>query len=70
MGYTIIGALVGGVCEIFRLDTITGIDDWVEIGAVLGAAIGFVATQKERKARNQIERIIYEEVQRALVETH
>ena len=67
-GYTIVGALVGAVCEALPLDTITGIDDWVELGAALGAAVGYVVTRKERQARKDIEQVIAEEVQRALSE--
>ena len=68
-GYAIVGALVGAVCEILPLDTITGIDDWVEVGAALGAAVGYVVTRKERQARHDIEQIIAEEVDRALAES-
>src|SRR4051794_26385796 len=67
-GYTIAGALVGAVCEILPLDTITGIDDWVEIGAAVGAAVGYVANTREKNAT--IEQVIAEEVQRVLAETH
>jgi hypothetical protein len=69
-GYTIAGALVGAVCEILPLDTVTGIDDWIEVGAAFGAAIGYVVTRKGRQARNDIQRIITEEVERALAESH
>src|SRR6266571_4706611 len=61
-GYTIAGAMVGVVCDVLPLDTITGVDDWVEVGAALGAAIGYVATAKERQARKQFELAIREEV--------
>jgi hypothetical protein len=69
-GYTIAGALVGAVCEILPLDTITGIDDWVEVGAAFGAAVGYFVSRKERQARKDIEQIIAEEVNRALVGAH
>jgi len=61
-GYTIAGALVGVVCEALPLDTITGVDDWVEVGAALGAAVGYVATARERRTRKEVELAIREEV--------
>jgi hypothetical protein len=61
-GYTIAGALVGAVCEALPLDTITGVDDWVEVGAALGATIGYVVTAKERRTRREVELAIREEV--------
>ena len=69
-GYTVAGALVGAICEILPLDTVTGIDDWVEVGAALGAAVGYVVTRKERQARKDVEQIIAEEVNYALANTH
>src|ERR1019366_8340197 len=69
-GYTIMGALVGAVCEILPLDTITGVDDWLEVGAAVGAAVGYVVTRKERQARRDVEQIIAEEVNRALADAH
>ena len=69
-GYTIMGALVGAVCEILPLHTVTGVDDWVEVGAAVGAAVGYVVTRKERQARKDVEQIIAEEVNRALANAH
>jgi hypothetical protein len=66
VGCTIAGALVGTVCEILPLDTITGIHDWVEIGATLGAWIGYARSTKERKLRKEIQRMIEEELRHAL----
>lgn len=68
-GYTIIGALIGAIGEILPLDTVTGIDDWVEVGAALGATIGYSITGRERQARKEAEDAIIEEVQHALSET-
>ena len=70
IGYTIAGALVGAVCDILPLSTITRVDDWVEVGAALGAAVGYVVTRKERETRKDVEQIIAEEVDRALADTH
>jgi hypothetical protein len=66
-GCTIAGALLGSLCEILPLDVLTGVDDWVEIGAALGAWIGYARSSKERQIRREIQTIIEEEVRRALV---
>ena len=42
----------------------------MEVGAALGAAVGYVVTRKERQARKDVEQIIAEEVDRALANTH
>jgi hypothetical protein len=70
MGYTIMGALIGAICELLPLDTVTGVDDWVQVGAALGATIGYTRTSRERQARREAEQIIAEEVQRAFDDTH
>jgi hypothetical protein len=66
-GWTISGALVGSLCEILPLDMITGVDDWVEVGATLGACVGYARSNKERKIRREIQQIIEEEVRHAMV---
>ena len=68
VGCTILGALVGTVCEVLPLDTVTGIHDWVEIGATLGAWIGYARSAKERKLRKQIQQMIEEELRHALAQ--
>lgn len=65
-GCTIAGALLGSLCEILPLDTLTGIDDWVEVGAALGAWVGYARSSKEREVRKQIQEIIEEEIRHAL----
>lgn len=67
-GFTIAGALLGAVCEILPLDTLTGIDDWVEVGAALGATLGYVLTRRERRARHDVEQAILEEVEHVLAQ--
>jgi len=43
------GAAVGALMEALPgVETITGIDDWVEVGAALGAWRGYVKDKKER----------------------
>lgn len=65
-GYTITGALLGAICEILPLDMITGIDDWVEVGAALGATVGCALTSRRRQVLKEIEQAIAEEVDRVL----
>ena len=67
-GYAIAGALVGAICDILPIGAATGVDDWTEVGAALGAAVGYVVTRKERQARKDVEQIINEEVTRALAD--
>jgi hypothetical protein len=65
-GCVIAGALLGSLCEILPLDTLTGIDDWVEIGAALGAWAGYARSSRERAMRKELQRIIEEEMRHAL----
>jgi hypothetical protein len=62
VGYTIVGSFVGAILEILPLDTITGIDDWVEAGAAIGAAWGWHKGQCRKLSPREIERIIQEEL--------
>lgn len=65
-GCTIAGALLGSAAELLPLDVVTGVDDWVEIGAALGAWVGYARSSRERQLRKEIQRIIDEEVRSAL----
>ena len=62
IGFTIAGAAVGAILEILPLDTITGIDDWVECGAALGASWGYFSGQRRKHTTREIERMIQEEL--------
>ena len=64
-GFTIAGALLGAVGEILPLDTLTGIDDWVEVGAALGATAGYLDSARH-KSITQIEKVIQEELHHVL----
>lgn len=68
VGFTIVGAFVGALCEILPLDTITGIDDWVETGAALGASWGYLNGQRRKQSTREIERIIQEELRHVQTE--
>lgn len=65
-GCVIAGSLVGAICEALPLDTLTGIDDWVEIGAALGGFVGYGRTAHQRKMRQQIEAVIQKELRHVL----
>lgn len=65
-GYIIAGSVVGAICELLPLDTITGVDDWVEIGAALGGLVGYVRTSQQRRLRKQLQEIIEQELRNAL----
>jgi len=65
--YTVAGACVG-----FLIDSIPIIgstsDDWVEIGAAIGAWVGHSKDKKERAHREEISRIVQESLREALSE--
>ena len=68
---TVKGALVGGaigaVLEILPgLNTITGIDDWVEVGAALGAWVGHGLDQRDRERREMAANAVREALHEAL----
>ena len=65
-GCTIAGALLGSLCELLPLDVLTGVDDWVEIGAALGAWVGYARSSRERQMRKDLQRIIEEEMKDVL----
>jgi hypothetical protein len=70
VGYTIAGAAFGAICEILPLDTITGIDDWVETGAALGASWGYFSSHRHKQSTREVERIIQEELRHANAPAH
>ena len=65
LGYTVAGAFCGTLCELLPLDTLTGVDDWVEIGATMGAVIGYARSAQERRLKRQILDILDKEVRHA-----
>ena len=64
--YALIGAAIGAIFEILPLDSITGIDDWVEIGAALGAWAGFALDWKAREERQQTKDLILRALKEAM----
>ena len=65
-GYIIAGSVIGAICELLPLDTITGVDDWVEVGAALGGLVGYIRTSQQRRMRREIQTIIERELRHAL----
>lgn len=65
-GCVIAGSVLGAVCELLPLDTITGVDDWVEIGAAVGGLVGYGRTARQRRTRQQIQAIIEKELRHVL----
>ena len=66
--YALIGAAIGAVLEILPLDTVTGIDDWVEIGAALGAWVGLSIDWKARHERSRARDLILRALREALTD--
>jgi hypothetical protein len=64
--YAVVGAAIGVIFEILPLDRITGIDDWVEIGAALGAWTGLALDWKAREERQRTREVILKALQEAL----
>ena len=65
-GYALTGAVIGVV-----IDAIPGTgfisDDWVEIGAALGAWVGYSKNRKEREERERIRVVVEESIREAMV---
>ena len=52
---TLLGGVLGALMEALPgVETITGIDDWVEVGAALGAWLGYAKDKKEREMRERM----------------
>ncbi len=66
--YAVIGAAVGAVLEILPLDNVTGVDDWVEIGAALGAWVGLALDWRAREERNKAKDTVIRALKEALEE--
>lgn len=65
-GFVIAGSVAGAFCELLPLDVITGVDDWVEIGAAVGGLIGYARTSQQRRLRKQLQEVIEQELRHAL----
>ncbi|MBP9224449.1 MAG: hypothetical protein KBF76_11310 [Verrucomicrobiales bacterium] len=66
--YALFGAVCGVVIDMVPLTGFIS-DDWVEIGAALGAWVGYSKDQKERDERMRIKRIVEDSIREALAGT-
>jgi hypothetical protein len=65
-GYIIAGALAGAILDVLPLGYITGVDDWVEVGAAVGGLVGYLRTSQQRRMRRELQEIIERELRHAL----
>lgn len=63
--YALFGAVCGVVIDMIPLSGFIS-EDWVEIGAALGAWVGYSKDQKEREERARIKKIVEESIREAL----
>jgi hypothetical protein len=61
--YTLGGMATGAVLDLVPgLETLTGVDGFVDIGGAIGAYIGMAKSEEERRQREAIRGIIIEEL--------
>jgi hypothetical protein len=63
--YALFGAMCGVIVDMIPLTGFIS-DDWVEIGAALGAWVGYAKDKKEREERMRIKAIVEESIREAL----
>ena len=69
IGCAILGAMFGAVMEILPgMDRVTGIDDWVEVGAAVGAWVGYARDRRDRDEQKQLHELIEEALRHALAQ--
>ena len=67
IGCAILGAMFGAVMEILPgMETLTGIDDWVEVGAAVGAWVGYARDRRDHDEKQQLHELIEEALRHAL----
>jgi hypothetical protein len=63
--YTIGGMAVGAVLDLVPgLETLTGVDGFIDVGAAIGAYMGYSKSEEDRRHREFVRRIIIEELNR------
>lgn len=63
--YTIGGMLAGAVLDLIPgVETLAGVEGFVDIGAAVGGFVGLAKSEQERRAREQVRGIIIEELNR------
>lgn len=63
--YALVGALLGAVIDVLPGSGYIS-DDWVEIGAAVGAWAGYVKDRKEREQRERIKDAVMEAIREAM----
>lgn len=60
---TVTGAAIGAILDTVPfLETLTGVDGFIDVGASIGAFVGLAKSEKERRTREEIKRIIITEL--------
>jgi len=61
--HTIFGMAIGAVMDVIPgLETIFGVDGFVDVGAALGSFVGLAKSEEERRKRQAIRSIVIEEL--------
>ena len=69
IGCAILGAMFGAVMEILPgMDRVTGIDDWVEVGAAVGAWVGYARDRRDHDEKQELQQLIEEALRHALAQ--
>ena len=69
IGCAILGAMFGAIMEILPgMDRVTGIDDWVEVGAAVGAWVGYARDRRDHDEQKQLHELIEEALRHALAQ--
>lgn len=63
--YALTGAVIGVVIDAIPLTGFIS-DDWVEIGAALGAWVGYSKDRKQQEERKRIRKIVEDSIREAL----
>ena len=67
--YTIAGMVAGAVLDLIPgVETLAGVDGFVDIGAAFGAFVGLAKSEQERRAREQVRNIVIEELNRLAIQ--
>lgn len=66
VGYVIAGSVIGAVLDVLPLSYISGVDDWVEVGAAIGGLVGYVRTSQQRRMRKELQEVIERELRHAM----
>jgi len=63
--YTLFGAATGAVLDLIPgVETLFGVDGFIDVGSALGAFVGLAKSEEERRKREALRNIIIEELNR------